>query len=379
MKKVLLVTLIILMAAAFTACGLPSLDNLADKVQNSSRDEDAYNQDEDYDDDYNDYEDEYDDYGDGVDGSNSSNPDYDEDEDEDALPTGWWSKPFHMKGITNISFSSEDVGEEFEIVYDGTDILYYEADRDGYYCHIKDGVMKNYGFDADNKSIFIWPSEDYPTMQHQLINNLPTIRSIINSCYQVDLALKENDESGYVKTGSESKNGYSCDVYEFTFPLVSKTILWIDKDTGVLVWKQQQYLADETVIDEFQLTSFETKSVPTITDIFNLDDYGGDPEEIAKQEEEFLLSISPVPTFGTILSQTYSSNTYIYQMNWTKDDVLAYIEVLKSSGFTENETVTDYAVVYTYVSYNTDGNRVSLSWYADENDGNNGYIQITRD
>ncbi len=305
--------------------------------------------------------------------------DYNENQDSNELEDlpyddAWWTKPFHLK-FEDKSLGGENEYDEIEVIYDGEEIYLKDA-YNTYYVKEKGDVTRTYSVFYDTLT---YTDSDYEeeTVEYELEYNMGNISSIISyikSVLYVDRELWEN-------IGSEKKEGYDCDIYTEVTPVLQKTKLWIDKDTGILVWREDEptaLLDDEEVSDiygvQYKLISFENKKVPKATDFFNLDDYGGDPDEAKEKGLAEAKANFPAPP-SELTNENYSTYSKIYtaETNWTLDEMKAYIETLRNAGFNLDELEYDFGSIYSFVAFNEEGYKISINW----EDNDTGDISFT--
>jgi len=274
----------------------------------------------------------------------------------------WWTSPFYVKGTWGnaSSYDPDAEPEPLEACYDGTEFVVYA--EVSYYAHEKNGTVysfmlsENVGdatrFESSSKSV-----ADY------VENGAAYIPSII---YYTTLFHEYPDN--WKKAGSEKLNGFDCDIYDFESSMIVYTLhekVWFDKATGLAVKAETSYDYVDDTMDtgeayvKFEITQFDASGKTKVSDLFDLNDYGGDPDEVAAA----LKAVIPQPTSGTIKKETSSKYTYSLSMDWQIADAKAYAEILRGLGFTVNETVQDYDYLYSFYANNEEGYSVSVNDY----------------
>lgn len=281
----------------------------------------------------------------------------------------WWTKPFHLKfADRSLVGNSEDEYDEIEVLYDGEEVYLKDA-YNIYYVKVRGEVTRTYSI--YNELVNYTDSEyEEETVAYELENNMAHISSIIayiKSVLYVDREAWEN-------IGSEEKEGYDCDIYTEVTSLLQKNKLWIDKETGILVWREDEpieLLEDEEISEiygvQYKLISFENENVPKVSEIFDLDDYGGDPDDAKEKGMAEAKAYLPAPEVEITKEEyTLYSKVYIAQVSWTLDEAKAYIETVRGEGFNLDEMEYDFGTVYTFVAYDESGYKISIDW--DEGD-----------
>ncbi len=288
-----------------------------------------------------------------------------ENNEQEDLPydDAWWTKPFHLK-FEDKSLGGENEYDEIEVLYDGEEVYLKDA-YNIYYVKERGDVTRIYSIYRETVTYTDSKYEE-ETVEYELENNLshmPSIIGYIKSVLYVERELWEN-------IGSEKKEGYDCDIYTEITPLFQRNKLWIDKDTGILVWREDEptALLDGEELSEiygvqYKLISFEDKKVPKVTDIFNLDDYGGDPDDAKEKGIAEAKAYFPAPPVE-ITKEDYStySKMYTAQVSWTLDQLKAYIETLRGAGFNIDEQEYDFGSIYSFTAFDEAGYKISLSW-----------------
>lgn len=288
-----------------------------------------------------------------------------ENNEQEDLPydDAWWTKPFHLK-FEDKALDGENEFNEIEVLYDGEEVYLKDA-YNIYYVKERGDVTRTYSIYRDTVT---YTDSEYEeeTVEYELENNMAQIPSVIGyikSVLYVDRELWE-------KVGSEEKQGYDCDIYTEVTPFLQKNKLWIDKNTEVLVWREDEpisLLEGEEISEiygvQYKLISFETENVPKVTDIFNLDDYGGDPDDAKEKGIAEAKAYFPAPPVEMI-KENYSvySKTYTAEFNWTIDQMKAYIETLRGAGFDLDEMEYDFGSIYTFVASDEAGYKMTVNW-----------------
>ncbi len=290
-----------------------------------------------------------------------------ENNEQEDLPydDAWWTKPFHLKfADKSLIGDSEDGYDEIEFLYDGEEVYLKDA-YNIYYVKERGDVTRTYSIYRDTVT---YTDSEYEeeTVEYELENNMAQIPSVIRYIKSVLYVEREL----WNKVGSEEKQGYDCDIYTEVTPLLEKNKLWIDKKTGVLVWREDEpisLLEGEEISEiygvQYKLISFETENVPKVTDIFNLDDYGGDPDDAKEKGIAEAKAYFPAPPVEMI-KENYSvySKTYTAEFNWTIDQMKAYIETLRGAGFDLDEMEYDFGSIYTFVASDEAGYKMTVNW-----------------
>lgn len=360
MRRLLALLLVLMLIFTLTACG-------------GGDDEDiSGNEDMNYEEDYGD------EGGDEEDSARLAN------DPDDPYKGAWFTEPFHIVyDEKSVWAETEDGYRRVEVIYDGTDVVIFEGDNTIYYITEKDDVVKTFWIDLDEDYkdgywVMVSDKEEYEDLDFVIQNS---IAGVSNKIFYTKEFFYNVDGNEYEQKKSESKEGYKCDVYVVTFPLLEESTYWIDQKTGVLVWHESKplYEYDEDDMDYinsaygdmYKLVSFETKNVPKVSSRFDFNDYGGDPDDIEAKREADSRALLPEVTFGEIKNDYYSGSMLCIDLeNATKDDVTAYVEKLSGAGFTVDSNTTDYDNYYSFKAYTEDNYQVSVSWASD------GYVMI---
>ncbi len=351
MKRLLVVLLAGVMVLTLGACG---------KVGEAFSVLQELNEMEEMQEDYDDYEDydEYDNYEDYDTSVESGESGYTENGEMIVSYDKWWNEPFHMTATWD---ATEEKVTELEILYDGTDLLVNKNGEPEYYITMKNGVARAYWITPKTKGSTVFDTKALSVLAY-MENGMaytPTIFSYTHSVHEYADMWK--------KVGSESVGGFDCDVYEQVNYWMTKDTLWLDKNTEALVQRKTELIVEngesETVFDShYIMHTLETSNVPKVTERFDLEEYGGDPDVAA----ELLAQRCPQPDNGTIKEEIKSRYTYMAKMEWTKEEALAYVEQAKKAGYTESPFEYDYGNYYSYTASDSEGYKISIGWTEDQ-------------
>ena len=341
MKKLICLTMLCLMLISLYSCVGPDAEDTSNEPEQT-----------------NDVIDDAQEYNENPENNEQQEPTYD---------GAWWTEPFHLR-FENKSLVGENEYDEIEVLYDGEEVYLKDA-YNIYYVKERGDVTRTYSIYRETVT---YTDSEYEeeTVEYELENNMahiPSVIAYIKSVLYVDTDLWE-------KIGSEEKQSYDCDIYTEITPVLERNKLWIDKDTGILVWREDEPLSlldDEELSElygvQYKLISFENENVPKVSDIFNLDDYGGDPEDA--KEKGLAEARAYLPEHSVeIIKEDYAlySKMYTVEVKWTLEDTKAYVETLRGAGFSLEEDEYDFGTVYSFVAFDEAGYKVSISWADDD-------------
>ncbi|MBQ2871179.1 hypothetical protein IJE86_05710 [bacterium] len=330
MRKLFSIVCIMGILVSLTACGLPGeLGEVGKLIKN------------------------VDDFKDNIEASENSSKNANKDYDK------WWESPFYLKGEWNSAagYDADSEPEEIEACFDGEEFIVY-CDP-SYYVHKKDDMV--YSFMLTEK---INAATRFETKAKSVAEYVGSGAAYIPNMAYYTKSLNESPDA-WKKVGSEKYEGFDCEIYECTESLIvySTTYkVWFDKKTGmaVRVDKKTEYVdkdAENTEYTQYKLTSFKNSNVPKVSELFDLNDYGGDPDVAAAE----LKAKIPQPTVGTIKKEASSRSSYMIDMDWTIEDAKSYVEVVKNAGFTEEEKTFEYDTYYSFTAKNAEGCKVNVS------------------